>query len=299
MVRSAMARRRPRRLRRPVPRYRASSTSWKAASTLAFTSRPRGKTGGSGSAEVMATPLSRGRQCPVPVRTWCPCLGRSNRVGDGSTPVCHTEHPTRPPPPPPTLPGTARPHLDGRRRRRLGPAWEAQRGAPGPPAAPAARIGPPGGGGARSGGLRRRGDGAARAAPPLTAVDAAEVFWALHSDLPREGVGSDATTRTLLALAAPLPASPRALDVGCGSGRASLVLAGAGARVTAVDLHEPFLHRTRAAAARAGLRVAVERASMTALPHPDGTFDLLWCEGAAYLMGVDRALRDWRRLLHL
>ena len=130
-------------------------------------------------------------------------------------------------------------------------------------------------------------------------MDAAEVFWALHGDLPREGVGSDATTRTLLELTAPLPASPCALDVGCGPGRASLVLAGAGVRVTAVDLHEPFLRRTRSAAQDAGLagRVAVERASMTALPHPDGTFDLLWCEGAAYLMGVDRALHEWRRLL--
>jgi SAM-dependent methyltransferase len=130
-------------------------------------------------------------------------------------------------------------------------------------------------------------------------MDAAAVFWALHSGLPREGVGSDATTRTLLDLAGPLPASPRTLDVGCGPGRASLVLAAAGARVTAVDLHEPFLQRTRAAAREAGLadRVAVVRASMTALPHPDGAFDLLWCEGAAYLMGVDRALRDWRRLL--
>lgn len=128
-------------------------------------------------------------------------------------------------------------------------------------------------------------------------MDAVEVFWALHGDLPREGVGSDATTRTLLDLAAPLPPSPRALDVGCGPGRASLVLAGAGARVTAVDLHEPFLRRTRAAASAAGLRVAVVQASMTALPHPDGAFDLLWCEGAAYLMGVDRALREWRRLL--
>ena len=130
-------------------------------------------------------------------------------------------------------------------------------------------------------------------------MDAAEVFWALHSDLPREGVGSDATTRTLLDLTGPLPSSPRALDVGCGPGRASLVLAAAGARVTAVDLHEPFLHRTRDAARGAGLtaRVAVERASMTALPHPDGAFDLLWCEGAAYLMSVDRALQEWRRLL--
>jgi SAM-dependent methyltransferase len=69
--------------------------------------------------------------------------------------------------------------------------------------------------------------------------------------------------------------------------------------VTAVDLHEPFLRRTRRAAAEAGLggRVCVERASMSALPHPDGVVDLLWCEGAAYLMGVDAALAAWRRLL--
>ena len=129
-------------------------------------------------------------------------------------------------------------------------------------------------------------------------MDAVEVFWALHRDLPREGVGSDATTRALLELTAPLSASPRALDVGCGPGRASLVLAAAGARVTAVDLHEPFLRRTRAAARDVGLaaRIAVERASMSALPHPDGAFDPLWCEGAAYLLGGDRALREGRRL---
>ncbi|MGY1600738.1 class I SAM-dependent methyltransferase [Geodermatophilus sp. SYSU D00815] len=125
-------------------------------------------------------------------------------------------------------------------------------------------------------------------------MDATEVFWALHTDLPREGVGSDATTRELLAMARPLPGD-RALDIGCGPGRSSLVLAGAGLRVTAVDTHEPFLERLRAAAQ--GLPVGVERASMDALPHPDGSFDLLWCEGAAYLMGVDAALRAWRRLL--
>jgi len=120
-------------------------------------------------------------------------------------------------------------------------------------------------------------------------------FRALHSALPREGVGSDATTRGLLGLAGPLPAGFRALDVGCGPGRSALVLAAASGRVTAVDTHEPFLARTAAAAG--GRPVAVVRASMTALPFPDGTFDLVWCEGAAYLMGVDAALAAWRRLL--
>jgi SAM-dependent methyltransferase len=125
-------------------------------------------------------------------------------------------------------------------------------------------------------------------------MDAAEVFWALHTDLPREGVGSDATTRALLDLARPLPGN-RALDIGCGPGRSALVLADAGFRVTAVDTHEPFLDRLRAAV---GDRpVTVQRASMADLPYADGAFDLVWCEGAAYLMGVDAALAAWRRLV--
>src|SRR4051812_47146660 len=127
-------------------------------------------------------------------------------------------------------------------------------------------------------------------------MNAADVFWTLHSDLPREGVGSDATTRDLLELARPLP-GPRALDVACGPGRSALVLAGSGLEVTAVDTHEPFLAHLRQAATERGLLVTVERVSMGELPYPDGSFDLVWCEGAAYLMGVDAALRAWHRLL--
>src|SRR3954470_20967624 len=125
-------------------------------------------------------------------------------------------------------------------------------------------------------------------------MDAAEVFWVLHTDLPREGVGSDATTKDLLELARPLPGD-RALDVACGPGRSALVLADAGLRVTAVDTHEPFLDRLRGAAG--DRRITVERASMRELPYDDGAFDLVWCEGAANIMGVDAVLAAWRRLL--
>src|SRR3712207_4523103 len=99
-------------------------------------------------------------------------------------------------------------------------------------------------------------------------MDAVEAFWAVHADLPREGVGSDRTTRALLAMAGPLPDRPRVLDVGCGPGRSALVLAESGAEVVAVDLHEPFLERLRAAASARGLadRITAHRASMAGLP---------------------------------
>ncbi|GAA1301698.1 hypothetical protein GCM10009647_017960 [Streptomyces sanglieri] len=130
-----------------------------------------------------------------------------------------------------------------------------------------------------------------------------EAFFSLHHDLPRQSPGSDATTRRLLELTGPLPRRPRVLDLGCGPGRAALLLAAeAGAEVTAVDLHRPFLDELREAAGARGLgdRIHTVRADMAELSgpdFPDGSFDLVWAEGSAYNIGFDTALRDWKRLL--
>ncbi|MET9687136.1 bifunctional class I SAM-dependent methyltransferase/N-acetyltransferase [Streptomyces sp. NPDC006514] len=130
----------------------------------------------------------------------------------------------------------------------------------------------------------------------------------MHHGLPRQAPGSDASTRHLLSLCGPLPERPRVLDLGCGPGRSALLLAaeagaaGTGAEVTAVDLHAPFLDELRAAAAARGLtgRVRTVEADMGALPgegFEDGSFDLVWAEGSAYLLGFDAALARWKRLL--
>ncbi|KPC83202.1 MULTISPECIES: bifunctional class I SAM-dependent methyltransferase/N-acetyltransferase [unclassified Streptomyces] len=128
-------------------------------------------------------------------------------------------------------------------------------------------------------------------------------FFALHHGLPRQSPGSDATTRRLLAMAGPRPDRPRVLDLGCGPGKASLLLAAeAGAEVTAVDLHQPFLDELTEAAEARGLgdRIRTVRADMADLTGPDfadGSYDLVWAEGSAYIVGFDTAVRDWQRLL--
>ncbi len=43
-----------------------------------------------------------------------------------------------------------------------------------------------------------------------------EIFWEIHSKLPREGPGDDASTRKAFSMLADLPNAPCILDVGCG-----------------------------------------------------------------------------------
>ena len=125
-----------------------------------------------------------------------------------------------------------------------------------------------------------------------------DIFWSLHSGLPRQAPGSDRTTRAMLDVLG-TSAGQRAVDVGCGPGRSALVLAAAGLDVLAVDTHQPFLDELEVAARAAGLacRVHPRNVPMQALPVDAGVLDVVWSEGAAYLMGFGEALMSWSRLL--
>jgi cyclopropane fatty-acyl-phospholipid synthase-like methyltransferase len=123
----------------------------------------------------------------------------------------------------------------------------------------------------------------------------------LQAGLPRNAPGSEAATLRVLSSLPELPEEVRILDVGCGAGAQSIVLAKALplARITAVDVNEAALHRLRqrAAEANVGSRITTHFASMHALDFPAASFDMIWSEGAVYLMGFANGLRAWRHLL--
>lgn len=121
-----------------------------------------------------------------------------------------------------------------------------------------------------------------------------ERFYELYEGVPRQGPGTREATLQALSLVPPLPAAPAVLDVGCGAGAQTSVLAGAlpTARITALDLHAPFLALVRGRAAREGWaeRLSTAEASMDALPFAPASFDLAWAEGSLYSVGIERAL---------
>lgn len=63
------------------------------------------------------------------------------------------------------------------------------------------------------------------------------------------------------------------LDIGCGEGHNTRLLAGRGARVTAIDISDVFIRYAKEEEERAPLRIEYRVASAVALPFDDATFD--------------------------
>jgi SAM-dependent methyltransferase len=125
-------------------------------------------------------------------------------------------------------------------------------------------------------------------------------FFEIFESVPRGGPGDPESTRRALAMMPDLRADPRVLDLGCGPGAGSSNLANlTGGRVTALDLHAPFVAQQAAAARAAALahRLDPVCADMRAAPVAAGVFDLVWSEGALYSMGFREGLDVCARLV--
>lgn len=88
--------------------------------------------------------------------------------------------------------------------------------------------------------------------------------------------------------------------MGCGAGAGTLPLAEYyRTPIVAVDIARPLLDQLEAAAGKRGLSqfIHTRQADMGNLGWPEHSVDLLWSEGAAFILTFAGALNTWRPLL--
>lgn len=121
-----------------------------------------------------------------------------------------------------------------------------------------------------------------------------DAFLTLHRNLPREGPGEPADV-AWAAKTLDLPRDARICDAACGPGGdiPALLDAAPEGHVTARDRSEPFVAEARAAHGEHP-RVTIRQEDMSTI---EGPYDLIWCAGAVYFLGVTEALTFWRPAL--
>ncbi|HEX4611061.1 MAG TPA: class I SAM-dependent methyltransferase, partial [Urbifossiella sp.] len=89
----------------------------------------------------------------------------------------------------------------------------------------------------------------------------------------------------------------QALDYGCGHGMAAVVLARAGAEVTAFDLSPGYAAEARERLRANGIAGTVVAADGEALPFADRSFDVVWGNAILHHLDLAKAGRELARVM--
>ena len=98
----------------------------------------------------------------------------------------------------------------------------------------------------------------------------------------------------------PARTDPRIMDIGCGSGVATIELAQlSGGLIEAIDIDAVALDEFRRRAAEYNLehRINISQISMSAVDFSAESFDLIWSEGSIAVIGFKTGLEKWRGYL--
>lgn len=128
-----------------------------------------------------------------------------------------------------------------------------------------------------------------------------ELIVDLHLQGERQGPGSDRETlRALDLIQLPEYGELKFADIGCGTGAQTFALAEhTRAEIVAVDIFSEFLSelKKRVETAEFSDQIKTLKSSMDDLPFGEEAFDVIWSEGAIYLMGFAKGIKAWRKYL--
>jgi ubiquinone/menaquinone biosynthesis C-methylase UbiE len=120
------------------------------------------------------------------------------------------------------------------------------------------------------------------------------------SSTERQGPGSPEITIKALSFIDNLSEESRIVDIGCGTGGQTMVLAQHTlGNVRGFDLFPTFINQLNSNANKLNLQERVKGivGSMDNLPLQQEEIDLFWSEGAIYNIGFERGLNEWRKFI--
>lgn len=118
--------------------------------------------------------------------------------------------------------------------------------------------------------------------------------------LERQGPGDNDSTILALSFLKNLPGEIELLDVGCGPGMQTITLAkNVHGKITALDFYEIFLNQLKEKIEKENLedKISTLHKSMFEMDFPDEAFDVIWSEGAIYIYGFEKSLKDWKHFI--
>jgi cyclopropane fatty-acyl-phospholipid synthase-like methyltransferase len=128
-----------------------------------------------------------------------------------------------------------------------------------------------------------------------------EILIDFHKNSERQGPGSNEDTLKALGfLDIDKSKQLNIADIGCGSGAQTITLAqNLNAKITAVDLFPEFLEKLNSKAEKLGLQDKINtfQKSMDDLPFAKEEFDIIWSEGAIYIIGFEEGIKQWKEYL--
>lgn len=128
-----------------------------------------------------------------------------------------------------------------------------------------------------------------------------ELLVDFHKNAERQGPGSNEDTLKALGfLDIDKNRQLRVADIGCGSGAQTIVLAqNLNSKITAVDLFPEFLEKLNSNSEKLGLlnKITTLQKSMDDLPFGSEEFDIIWSEGAVYIIGFEEGVKKWKEYI--
>jgi ubiquinone/menaquinone biosynthesis C-methylase UbiE len=131
-------------------------------------------------------------------------------------------------------------------------------------------------------------------------MEGLEYIYELCEALPRSGPGNNEYTRRAFNTIPQLQTPPFILDIGCGQGMQTIEIAKISiGKIIALDNHQTFLDMLmeQAKKQRFEEKIIPKNISMLDMDFEEETFDIIWSEGALYLMGFQDGLKRCHQLL--